>query len=632
VIARTHHKTRQIHLTIILSCILLLSSIFTTWQAHAKTGSTMAVDDVVVTGVTRISHPAYKISNVWYSLRNPWNRDYTRLLMFESSSFTHPIYGTKGRRLVWGFVGQLKEFGTQFDGLDESDPEDIEILKSLLPGYHQVARPVPDTESLKPTSAYWSPFPGEENILYAIKYNDDRVFKIDVDTEEVTPIISFDPGDGTDITNARSFGWTEDNTLIVNFNDEGEGDGYEIDVEEMTRIRYSALPDMCSSEGRRFPDQGHGHSSRSPSGTKQAVDYGYTSDNGVRDLMTCEFYEDLAYENRLDEPYPRYTVYASWKASEEWFLASSSQFREGSADPTPSYLEAPEIVSYAMWQVYFDPDGDFEYREILRVRTASRWDPDSDHNNGNRHLNYHAHLIPVLREDGRQIWYTATDGKHTYEDYSSEGVTPWGTEGAYLADLAPAYDVPTFSDVPFDHWAYAYIEALYQAGYVAGCSTDPLLYCPEDILTRAESAVFVERGIHGAEALPDQPTQRLFDDVPLEEWFAMWTNALWKDGYTSGCGTDPLIYCPLQEHTRAEGSVFFLRMMQGMDYIPPDPTGLFIDVPAEAWYADWAEAAYKAGIIPACETEPELRFCPEDPLDRAMAAYMMVRAKNLSTP
>jgi hypothetical protein len=191
---------------------------------------------------------------------------------------------------------------------------------------------------------------------------------------------------------------------------------------------------------------------------------------------------------------------------------------------------------------------------------------------------------------------------------------------------------PTFMDVPTTHWAYDAIEALYQAGYVAGCSEDPLLYCPESILTRAESAVFVERGILGADTLPDQPAQQTFADVPLEEWFAKWANALWDDGYTSGCGTDPLTYCPLQDHTRAEGSVFFLRMMHGIDYVPPDPAGLFADVPAEAWYADWAEAAFNAGIIPACETEPELRFCPDDPLDRAMAAYMMVQAKGLSVP
>jgi hypothetical protein len=202
--------------------------------------------------------------------------------------------------------------------------------------------------------------------------------------------------------------------------------------------------------------------------------------------------------------------------------------------------------------------------------------------------------------------------------------------GAYEFD--PGEPTPTFVDVPLAHWAYDYIETLYQDGYTAGCSLDPFMYCPEATMTRAESAVFVERGIHGAETLPDQPTEQIFADVPLTEWYAKWVMTLWNDGYTAGCGTDPLIYCPLEGHTRAEGIVFFLRMMHGADYVPPEPVGLFKDVPIEAWYADWAEAAYDAGIIPACQTEPDLLFCPEEPLDRAMAAYMMVQAKGLHIP
>ncbi len=192
--------------------------------------------------------------------------------------------------------------------------------------------------------------------------------------------------------------------------------------------------------------------------------------------------------------------------------------------------------------------------------------------------------------------------------------------------------VPTFVDVPFNHWAHDYIEALYQAGYVAGCSSNPLKYCPDVTMTRAESAVFVERGIHDSDHLPSQPSIQIFDDAPLWEWFAKWANALWDDGFTSGCGTDPLIYCPLRGHTRAEGSVFFLRMMHGADYIPPEPDGVFTDVLTDMWYADWAEAAYNTGLVPACATEPELLFCPNDPLDRAMAAYMMVQAKAMEIP
>ena len=190
----------------------------------------------------------------------------------------------------------------------------------------------------------------------------------------------------------------------------------------------------------------------------------------------------------------------------------------------------------------------------------------------------------------------------------------------------------TFTDVALDHWAHDEIEALYQGGYVAGCSTSPLMYCPENAMTRAESAVFVVRGTNGAAYMPPDPGQQIFTDVPLFEWFSKWSTELWNAGYTTGCGTNPLIYCPLQEHTRTEGTVFFLRMLHGANYTPPDPVGFFADVPTTFWGAKWVEEAYNAGLIPACESSPQLNFCPNDPLTRAMAACMMVQAKELQIP
>ena len=235
----------------------------------------------------------------------------------------------------------------------------------------------------------------------------------------------------------------------------------------------------------------------------------------------------------------------------------------------------------------------------------------------------------------------AVDAKKAYQEIDVGSLNPQDQTwiAPYKSDWAIAVGAfgnaarqPTFLDVPFEHWAHDEIELLYQQGYIAGCGMDPLLYCPEASMTRAESAVFVERGIHGAGYTPKQPTQTAFADVPLWEWFAKWSNALWEDGYTAGCGTDPLIYCPLQKHTRTEGAVFFLRMLMGSNYVPPAAVGVFSDVPTTFWGAKWIEAAYDAGLIPACETTPDLLFCLDDPLDRAMGAYMMVQAKGLATP
>lgn len=190
----------------------------------------------------------------------------------------------------------------------------------------------------------------------------------------------------------------------------------------------------------------------------------------------------------------------------------------------------------------------------------------------------------------------------------------------------------TFIDVPFNHIYYPEIEALYQNGYIAGCSLSPPMYCPEDSMTRAHSAVFVERGIHGGAYSPTQPQQQIFSDVNLDSWAASWVTALWNDEYTSGCNLNPLLYCPDQEHTRAEGSVFFLRMLYGATYMPPAAEGLFSDVPIGSWFAPWVEQAYLAGILEPCQTSPATLICPEEPLLRSEAARMMVRAKNIPLP
>lgn len=208
-------------------------------------------------------------------------------------------------------------------------------------------------------------------------------------------------------------------------------------------------------------------------------------------------------------------------------------------------------------------------------------------------------------------------------------------EGSSSAGLA-ATPTSIFADVPPNYWAHDDIEALYRAGYVAGCATNPLLYCPDQTLDRAESSVFVLRGTYGSIASPpySPPSTPTFADVAPAFWGYGWIEGLHKDGFTAGCGTTPLLYCPLRAHTRAEASVFFLRIKNGASFTPPPPSGTFADVARGAWYAGWVEAAYKQGLLPACNTVP-LNFCPDGLLSRAWAAYMMVKAKGglpLPTP
>ena len=193
----------------------------------------------------------------------------------------------------------------------------------------------------------------------------------------------------------------------------------------------------------------------------------------------------------------------------------------------------------------------------------------------------------------------------------------------------------TFDDTPPSHFFWGSIERLYADGFVAGCSSAPILFCPDDTLTRAEGAVFVERGVHDASYDPPDPSVQVFIDVLLTAWYADWVDGLWNDEYTAGCGGSipgvDLIYCPLDGNSRAEGTVFYLRMLHGSAYIPPDPiVQIFDDVPIGEWYAKWIHQAYTDGLIDPCQVTPSMLFCPFDPMSRGLAANMMVRAKGLT--
>jgi hypothetical protein len=195
-----------------------------------------------------------------------------------------------------------------------------------------------------------------------------------------------------------------------------------------------------------------------------------------------------------------------------------------------------------------------------------------------------------------------------------------------------------FGDVPTSHWAYDDILALWDAGYTAGCSTDPLLYCPDTVMDRAQSAVFMLRGQLGTGySPPPEPWDTFADDWSLSDisWAEKWAEGMWDEGLTAGCQADPLMYCPRRELPRVEASVFGLRMKHGINYTPPAATGtLFADMTdPDYWGTKWAEQAYLDGLLPECGTQDgKPLFCPDDLLDRAWGAYLIVNAKDLSLP
>ena len=182
-----------------------------------------------------------------------------------------------------------------------------------------------------------------------------------------------------------------------------------------------------------------------------------------------------------------------------------------------------------------------------------------------------------------------------------------------------------FQDVPISYWAYSYIEKLFNEGITTGCGG--LNFCPDDSVSRAQMAVFLERAVHESNFEPF-PASGLFGDVPLDHWAADWIEQFYQDGITKGCNTNPLSYCPEQNVTRSEMSIFLLRAKYGSSYLPLKATGVFSDVPTGYWAADWIEQLYSEGVTTGCNDNP-LMFCPDESVTRAQMAAFLVRMFNL---
>ena len=222
----------------------------------------------------------------------------------------------------------------------------------------------------------------------------------------------------------------------------------------------------------------------------------------------------------------------------------------------------------------------------------------------------------------------------THDYYSGTTAKPENPTACLgINSLAWSYGGPVtkpnmiFTDVAINHWAQSYIERLYAAGITGGCGTNPLRYCPEGTVTRAQMAVFLERGMHGSSYSPPAVGGSTgFGDVQITHWAAKWIKQLAIDGITAGCGGGR--YCPESSVTRAQMAVFLLRAKHGASYRPPavgSSTG-FGDVQPAHWAAAWIKQLVAEGITAGCGNG---NYCPESPVTRAQMAVFLVRTFNL---
>ena len=151
-----------------------------------------------------------------------------------------------------------------------------------------------------------------------------------------------------------------------------------------------------------------------------------------------------------------------------------------------------------------------------------------------------------------------------------------------------------FEDVDAGVWWAAHTERLAELGITAGCSADPVLYCPDRLVTRAQMATFLVRafGVEAAEPAGFVDVAGSVHEINID--------ALAAAGVTAGCSTEPFAFCPQRSVTKAQMATFLARAL-GLIPLPgsapsepepePEPSE-----PASGYRAVSAGSAHSCGV------------------------------------
>ena len=119
-------------------------------------------------------------------------------------------------------------------------------------------------------------------------------------------------------------------------------------------------------------------------------------------------------------------------------------------------------------------------------------------------------------------------------------------------------DVPYFPDVSSGHWAFKYIQKMYEDGISTGYADGT--YRPANNVNRAEMAAFIIRAKYGEDFI--YSSTPYFSDVSSGYWAFAYIQKLYEDGVSTGYADGT--YMPANNVNRAEMAAFLARAFLGM--------------------------------------------------------------------
>jgi hypothetical protein len=379
--------------------------------------------------VTRLTPPqvAGNVTDRFYCVHDAFNSDSTRMAFFENPTtlVTGNLY-TDFRGMVWGKVDELKSWTNLKEYLAVAHPMDVSAIGQPYPAQKEIGFAYPFS---------WSPIPGEANVIYAVLWRTRMLVRHDTDTGSTTHIVSVAAPASDDAHPAELMGWTRDQHLVVHVQNDGGQETrwsagcYEIDVRMKRRTFHASAWFPMGRSGWPVVSN-HGHGAGSPDFTM------YYSTCGVLSNYDNPWFCDpngrpknvgnnviAIYPEKYFDP-PRAMWYASWTASNGWWITSDPGLTFGRSWPPPT---APYIDSFGISQ--FTKEGAVR---LLYTHASAGYDW-----NGEGAANWDLLLMPNLAKDGKKVVFTTTDGNYSNFDHQSRGVEPYGNEAVFLAELVP---------------------------------------------------------------------------------------------------------------------------------------------------------------------------------------------------
>ena len=158
----------------------------------------------------------------------------------------------------------------------------------------------------------------------------------------------------------------------------------------------------------------------------------------------------------------------------------------------------------------------------------------------------------------------------------------------------PAVGESSFADVDFEKWWLPHVERLAELEVTKGCRVDPLRFCPDRSVTRAQMATFLVRAFDLESAEPAGFTDTAGNTHETD------IDALAAARVTAGCATGPLRFCPERSVTRAEMATFLARALGLVEVPAPieeEPAAFpGAGVSVTAGRADWSSGYFQAEL------------------------------------